>query len=101
MKKTLAAVKSSYRWPTVYEDTKRFIDNCYDCRRVKPRYESPVGLLTSLPIPDRPWLDIVMDFVTGLPLCEGMDAVLMVVDRLLKERHYIACKAGDEGTTSE
>jgi len=101
MKKTLAAVKSSYRWPTVYEDTKRFIDNCHDCRRAKPRHESPAGLLTPLPIPDRPWLDIAMDFVTGLPLCEGMDAVLMVVDRLSKERHYIACKAGDEGTTSE
>jgi len=42
-----------------------------------------------------------MDFVTGLPLCEGMDAILMVVARLSKERHYIACKAGDEKTTSE
>jgi len=42
-----------------------------------------------------------MDFVTGLPLCEDMDAILMVVDRLSKERYYIPCKAGDEGTTSE
>jgi len=25
----------------------------------------------------------------------------MVVDRLLKERHYIACKAGNEGTSAE
>jgi len=30
-----------------------------------------------------------------------MDTILMVVDRLSKERHYIACKARDEGTTSE
>jgi len=42
-----------------------------------------------------------MDFVTGLPLYEGIDAVLMVVDRLLKERYYIACKAGDKGITSK
>jgi len=96
IKKTLIAVKSSFRWPTVYEDTKRSIDNCHERRRAKPRHEAPAGLLTPFPIPDRPWLDIAMDFVTGLPLCENMDAILMVVDRLSKERHYIVCKADDQ-----
>jgi len=46
-------------------------------------------------------LDIAIDFVTGLPLYKNMDAILMVVDRLSKERHYIACKAREEGTTAE
>jgi len=85
----------------VYEDTKRFINNYYNYRRAKPRYESPIGLLTPLPILDRLWLDIVMDFITGLPLYKGIDAILIVVDRLLKERHYIACKASDKGITSK
>jgi len=85
----------------VYKDTKRFIDNYYNYRRVKPRYKSPVRLLTPLPIPDRLWLDIAIDFVIGLPLYEGIDAVLIVVDRLLKERYYIAYKASDEGITSK
>jgi len=85
----------------VYKDTKRFIDNYYNYRRAKPRYESPAGLLTPLSIPDRPWLNIIIDFVIGLPLCEGIDAVLIVVDRLSKERYYIAYKASDEGTTSK
>jgi len=101
IKKTMAAIRGSYRWPTLYNDTKQFIDNCHDCRRSKPRHEAPAGLLTPLPIPDRPWLDIALDFVTGLPECEGNDAILMVVDRLSKERHYIACKAGNEGTSAE
>jgi len=30
-----------------------------------------------------------------------MDAILIVVDRLSKERYYIACKAREEGTTTE
>jgi len=101
LKKTYVAVRSSYRWPTDYEDTKQYIDNCHNYRRAKPRYEAPAGLLTPLPILDRLWLDIALDFVTGLPECEGKDAILMVVDRLLKERHYIACKVGDEGTSAE
>jgi len=41
-------------------------------------------------------VDIAIDFVTGLPLCENMYAILMVVDRLSKERHYIACKADEQ-----
>ena len=36
-----------------------------------------------------------MDFITHLPLCEGFDAILVVVDRLSKLRHYIPCHATD------
>jgi len=85
----------------VYEDTKRFIDNYYNYRRAKPRYKSPTGLLTPLSILDRLWLDIIIDFITRLPLYEGIDAVLIVVDYLLKERYYIAYKASNEGITSK
>jgi len=94
-------MRASYRWPTNYEDTKRYIDNCYNYRRAKLRYEAPAGLLTPLLIPNRLWLDITLNFVIGLLECEGIDAILIVVDRLLKERYYIAYKAGDKGTSTE
>jgi len=85
----------------MYKDTKRFINNYYKYRRAKPRHEVPASLLIPLLIPDRLWLDIVIDFVTGLPLYENIDAILIVVNRLSKERYYIAYKAGEEGTTTE
>jgi len=42
-----------------------------------------------------------MDFIIELPLYKGIDAILIVVDRLLKERYYITYKASDEGITSK
>ena len=33
-----------------------------------------------------------MDFVTGLPECEGFNAIMMVADRLGKLRNLIPCK---------
>ena len=36
-----------------------------------------------------------MDFVTYLPKCQGFDAILVIVDRLTKLRHYIPCYTTD------
>ncbi|KAH0612978.1 uncharacterized protein H6S33_009358 [Morchella sextelata] len=42
-----------------------------------------------MPIPDGPWTDVSMDFVTDLPESDGYNAILVVVDRLTKMRHLI------------
>ncbi|KAH0614661.1 uncharacterized protein H6S33_000297 [Morchella sextelata] len=42
-----------------------------------------------MPIPDGPWRDVSMDFVTDLPESDGYNAILVVVDRLTKMRHLI------------
>jgi hypothetical protein len=42
-----------------------------------------------------------MNFITGLFILKGHNAILVVVDRLSKERHYIPYTAAEEGITSE
>ena len=52
------------------------------------------GLLQPLPIPDRPWQDISMDLITGLPLtANGFDAIFTFVDRLSKSVHLCPTSA--------
>ena len=70
-------------------------------RRAKAPQDRYNGRLNLLPIPQRPWTEITMDFVTGLPEYELKNAILMVVDRLAKERVYIPCSEKNKGTNAE
>jgi len=40
-------------------------------------------------IPERPWTHILVDFITKLPLAQGYDSILVVVDQLTKMVHFI------------
>jgi hypothetical protein len=51
----------------------------------------PFGLLQPLPIPNRPWGSITMDFITDLPTVRTKNSILVVVDRLTKMAHFTPC----------
>ena len=40
-------------------------------------------------IPEKPWMHISADFITKLPIAQGYDSVLVVVDRLTKMVHFV------------
>ncbi|KNZ49959.1 uncharacterized protein VP01_466g2, partial [Puccinia sorghi] len=50
------------------------------------------GLLQPLPIPPLPWHSLSMDFISQLPLSNGYDAILVVVDRFSKMSLFIQTK---------
>ncbi|KAJ0744829.1 putative nucleotidyltransferase, Ribonuclease H [Helianthus annuus] len=90
--KTMGRVKQSFFWPGLRESIKKFVKECAVCQRCKTETMLPAGLLQPLPIPDRTWTDISMDFVEGLPVSNGYTVIFVVVDRLSKYAHFIAMK---------
>ena len=48
-----------------------------------------MGKLMSNSIPERPWMYISADFITKLPLVQGYNLILVVVDRLTKIVYFI------------
>ena len=47
------------------------------------------GLLHSLPIPDRLWQSIEMDFMGPIPKSNNFDYLLVVIDRLTSQVHLV------------
>ncbi len=72
-------------------DVERYVRNCHACRRAHvPRDKTP-GLLHPLPIPNRPWQHISIDFKSFPPDKKGFDSILVIVDRLGKRPISILC----------
>ena len=97
-KRTYEILKRYYYWKGSRAIIERFVRNCRDCARTKSSKDARHGLLNPLSIPEQRWQDIAMDFVTGLPQSDDSNAICTIIDRLSKERHYVPCYWGNEGT---
>jgi hypothetical protein len=90
LRKTLALVKRNYWWPSMKESIKTYLDGCPVCQRSKSLTTKPQGLLQPLPIPERRWSSISMDFITCLPkTVNNKDSILVFVDRFSKMVHFL------------
>ncbi|KAK1919383.1 hypothetical protein P3342_009107 [Pyrenophora teres f. teres] len=86
---TYKILAREFFWPGMTGSIRRYVRNCDVCGRTKPWREGSQGLLKPLPIPDRIWKEISMDFIEGLPTSEGMTFLMVVTDRLSKGSIFI------------
>jgi len=56
---------------------------------MKPIRQAPVDELYPLQIPDSQWDTLSVDFIVELPLSSGHNAVMIVVDLVSKQVHFI------------
>ena len=101
-RRTSELVKRRFYWPHMDAMTNEFCEGCQVCTLSKSSRHLPYGPLMPLPIPDRPWSSISMDFITDLPKSEDMTTILTVTDRYSKMAHFVplACLP-DAETTAE
>jgi hypothetical protein len=89
---TFAKLSKSYFWLGMRSEVKRFVEQCRICQHLKGRKQN-AGFYQPFPIPERPWDEISMDFILGLPRMQrGFDSIFVVVDRFSKMAHFIPCQ---------
>jgi transposase InsO family protein len=89
--KTYHLLRPRYFWTGMRADIDRYIRNCHLCRKTcVPRDKTP-GFLHPLPIPERPWRHITVDFKSQPKDKYGFDNICVIVDRLSKQSISIPC----------
>jgi hypothetical protein len=87
--KTLARLSKNYYWNGMAEEVKEYVGSCLACATAKSSNQVSPGLLQPLPIPQRRWEQVTIDFITQLPVTKKRkyDAIMVMVDKLSKMVH--------------
>lgn len=90
--RTLDLLYRTFGWPDARADVLNYIKLCRSCQAVKVDHRPPQGKMMPLQVPDRPCSVIGVDFIVKLPLSNGFDLVMVVIDHFSKAAHFIAAK---------
>ena len=78
--KTAQYIRRYFWWTYITQDIEAFCTSCAACAAAKDGNSKPRGLLHGLPIPDRPWQSIGMDFMGPLPQLNNFNYLLVIID---------------------
>jgi hypothetical protein len=74
-------------------DVVDYITRCMECQKVKVEHRHPMGLLQPLPIPEKKWEVITIEFITKLPRTRRQhNSIMVVVEKLAKVAHFVPVK---------
>ncbi|KAK3510289.1 hypothetical protein QTP70_033153 [Hemibagrus guttatus] len=86
---TLSLLRQRFWWPHMATEVKRYVQGCRECAMAKTPRHLPSGKLLPLPVPNRPWSHLGVDFITDLPASGGYTCILVIVDRFSKSCRLI------------
>jgi transposase InsO family protein len=82
--KTQELITRDYWWPRITQDVIKYVEGCESCQRTKVHRNKPHNPLHPHEIPTEPWEHISIDIIGPLPMSNGYDAILVIVDRFSK-----------------
>jgi len=93
VERTAELIKRDFFWKGLDAEVQQYVSSCHVCQEVKFKRHKPYGELQSLPIPEKPFQEVSMDFIVGLPPsrlgAQVFDSILVIVDRFTKFSLYI------------
>ena len=83
-------VACNYWWPGMGCYIAKYVKGCNLCNRMKMFLTAPGGKLMPNCIPYHHWQIISVDLIMELPQSHSYDSILITVDHLFKQTHFIA-----------
>ena len=81
-------IKRYYYWSHMRLIIKRYIRNCQRSKIFKNKKND---FLMFLIISKQRWIDIVMNFIIDLFKFYDQNVICIIINRLIKKRHYVLC----------
>ncbi|KAK3549110.1 hypothetical protein QTP70_032425 [Hemibagrus guttatus] len=89
---TLSLLRERFWWPSMAADVRRYVQGCEECAMAKTPRQLPSGKLLPLPVPNRPWSHLGVDFITDLPNSRTHTCIFVIVDRFSKACRLLPLK---------
>lgn len=84
-----ALLDRAYSWPRLKGDVEAHVKTCLVYQQHKGEQRRLTVLLEPLPISEKPWESISIDFIIRLLKVDGCGNIMVVVDRFSKYANFI------------
>jgi hypothetical protein len=79
-RRTAYITKQIFWWPHMQSDIDYYVQHCDLCQRNKARHQNAENMLLVLPVPERPWEMIGVDFIPTFPKKKnGYDSISVIL----------------------
>ncbi|KAH9133769.1 hypothetical protein AeRB84_020226 [Aphanomyces euteiches] len=90
VRRTQLYVSQWYFWNGLDDDVKLYVATCETCARYKSSSSKANGRMIPIKSPEECWHTVSVDWITGLPVSNGKDAIMTCVDKTSKRPKYCA-----------